>query len=162
MRSLPRPSLLPRPAAMLVAAGVLLAGCARSGDQQAATPPASGPAPAVSASDPHSAPPPVETSAPPSADRPTEAGQAATVIQVHVAGGRVQGGVQRVDVALGTPVRIEVVADVADELHVHGYERHIPVTPGQPAVVELIADIPGVFEIELEQAGLRLVELRVQ
>ncbi len=162
MRSLPCSPLLPRPPATLLAIGMLLAGCAQTSGQQAATPPASGPAPAASVSAPHSPAPPVESSAPLSAEPLTEAAHGVTVVQVQVSAGQVQGGVQRVDVALGTPVRIHVVADVADDVHLHGYERRVPVAPGHPAAVEFVADIPGVFEAELETAGLRLVELRVQ
>jgi hypothetical protein len=36
------------------------------------------------------------------------------------------------------------------------------VAPGRPAVIDFTADAPGVFEVELEQAHLRLVELQVQ
>jgi hypothetical protein len=111
--------------------------------------------------------------APPVAERPSlttaeesaseeAAPDGAVVVAVTVSDGEVQTASQRVDVALGSPVRVEVSADTADEVHVHGYDVTAPVAPDAPAVVEFPADIPGVFEVELEGAGLALVELRVQ
>ena len=58
-------------------------------------------------------------------------------------------------------VRLEVTADRADEVHLHGYDRKVDISPGKPAVLEFTADVPGVFEVELEEAGLKLVELQV-
>jgi len=55
-----------------------------------------------------------------------------------------------------------VTADRADEVHVHGYDRMVDVEPGKPAVLEFTANLPGVFEVELEEASLKLVELQVQ
>jgi hypothetical protein len=49
-----------------------------------------------------------------------------------------------------------------DEVHLHGYDLSADVAPGRPAVIDFTADAPGVFEVELEQAHLRLVELQVQ
>jgi hypothetical protein len=44
----------------------------------------------------------------------------------------------------------------------HGYDLSADVAPGRPAVIDFTADAPGVFEVELEQAHLRLFELQVQ
>jgi hypothetical protein len=83
-------------------------------------------------------------------------------IRVQVTGDKVQTAERRVKVPLGTQVRLEVTADRADEVHLHGYDRKVDLEPGRPAVLELTADTPGVFEVELEEAGLKLVELQVQ
>jgi heme/copper-type cytochrome/quinol oxidase subunit 2 len=82
-------------------------------------------------------------------------------IQVRVTGTRVQTAEPRVKVELGTEVRLEVTADRADEVHLHGYDRKVDAEPGRPAVLDFQADTPGVFEVELEEAGLKLVELQV-
>lgn len=84
------------------------------------------------------------------------------VIEVTVAGGEVQGVGSAVDVEQGREVRLVVTADVADEVHVHGYDLFVAVAPGSPATVDFTADIPGAFEVELEERGLRLFELRVR
>jgi hypothetical protein len=58
-------------------------------------------------------------------------------------------------------VALEVEADVADHVHVHGYDILRDTEPGQKIRVSFRADIPGVFEIELEDAGLLLTMLEV-
>jgi hypothetical protein len=84
------------------------------------------------------------------------------VVRVRVAGGRVQGVEDTIDVAVGEKLTILVHCDSADEVHVHGYNLFDDVGPGQQAEIELTADIPGVFEVELEDAHLLLFELQVQ
>jgi hypothetical protein len=46
-----------------------------------------------------------------------------------------------------------VTTDSVDEVHVHGYDFVGIVIPTAPAVLTFTADIPGVFEVELEEAG---------
>lgn len=87
--------------------------------------------------------------------------EAARRIEVTVRDGAVVGGAQRERVALGEPVALVVDADVSDEVHVHGYDHRAPVAPGAPAEVRFTPDIPGVFEVELEERGLVLVRLEV-
>ena len=99
------------------------------------------------------------TSAGPSATPQTEPAQ---VIAVAVTAGDVSGATGRVVVELGSEVRIEVTADVVDEVHVHGYDLTVDTVPGRPVIVEFTADIPGVFEIELEESKLPLTQLQVQ
>jgi hypothetical protein len=74
---------------------------------------------------------PTETPSP--SPEPSPSPQA-RVIQVTVSGGQVSTAERRVDIRLGEMVRIEVTADVTDEVHVHGYERKVPVRPGETAV----------------------------
>jgi len=84
-----------------------------------------------------------------------------TVIDLVVSGGSVQGGVQTKDVPLGSDVTLNVTSDVADEVHVHVYDNKAEVAAGGTATMTFTADIPGQFEVELEGAHLKLVELRV-
>ena len=91
-----------------------------------------------------------------------EAASGAQTVQVTVTGTKVETAERRVKVPLDGKVRLEVTADRADEVHLHGYDRKVDIEPGQPAVLEFTADVPGVFEVELEEAGLKLVELQVQ
>jgi heme/copper-type cytochrome/quinol oxidase subunit 2 len=88
------------------------------------------------------------------------AGDAQTV-QITVTGTKVETAERRVKVPLDGKVRLEVTAGRADEVHLHGYDRKVDLAPGTPAVLEFTADVPGVFEVELEEAGLKLVELQV-
>ena len=92
----------------------------------------------------------------------TGAGAAgAQTVEIAVTGTKVQTAERRVKVPLDGKVRLEVTADRADEVHLHGYDRKVDIEPGTPAVLEFTADVPGVFEVELEEAGLKLVELQV-
>lgn len=92
---------------------------------------------------------------------PAPAGPTTRIISITVSGGQLTGETGRVAVALGTRVTITVTSDVADEIHVHGYDRTAEVTAGGAASVNFTATIPGVFEVELEGAQLQLLELQV-
>jgi len=84
-----------------------------------------------------------------------------SIIEVMVAGGAVSGDAGRREVAVGDTVVVRVTSDQADEVHVHGYDNTAAVALGEPVEIQFVADIPGVFEIELESAGLLLAELEV-
>ncbi|HEX2374014.1 MAG TPA: hypothetical protein VHO93_08535 [Actinomycetota bacterium] len=92
----------------------------------------------------------------------TTAGFSGTLIEAKVTGDKVDTASRRVRVSRGDKVRIRVEADRAEEVHVHGYDLKQPVAPGKPAVIEFTADASGVFEVELEEAALKLFELQVQ
>ena len=82
-------------------------------------------------------------------------------IEIEVEDGRVKGPA-KVAVDLGERVALVVEADVADEVHVHGYDLLAEVGPGERARIAFVADAPGVFEVELEEAGLLLTRLEVR
>jgi hypothetical protein len=92
----------------------------------------------------------------------TTAGFSGVLIEATVTGDKVETASRRVRIDRGQKVRIRVQADRAEEVHLHGYDLSADVAPGRPAVIDFTADAPGVFEVELEQAHLRLVELQVQ
>ena len=98
----------------------------------------------------------------PTPDEQPSPGRDALVIEATISGGAVQTDSERVDVELGKTLRLVIVSDANDELHVHGYELKRPVTAGEELTLEFVADIPGVFEVELEESGLPLFELRVR
>lgn len=81
-------------------------------------------------------------------------------IDVVFESGSVEGET-RITVPLGEDVVVTVVSDVSDHVHLHGYDIFADVGPGAPATIEFTADIPGIFELELEDSGVRLVELEV-
>ncbi|MDQ3785444.1 MAG: hypothetical protein M3360_11340 [Actinomycetota bacterium] len=83
-------------------------------------------------------------------------------IKVEVSGGEVNGVGPTVEVAVGERVALEVASDTDDEVHVHGYDVVAAVSPSQPAQLGFVADLPGAWEVELENAGMLLFELRVQ
>lgn len=153
MKTTVRAALRPRLFALLLVAP--LAGC--SGDDAAS--PITTAAPQTSQ--------PVSTAtfatATTAAAGPTSSTAVATPTEViEVADGKVAGGARRISAAKGSKVRFEVRADVADEIHVHGYEQMVDIAPGTPVTVTVQADIPGVFEVELENSGVLIAELEVR
>lgn len=82
-------------------------------------------------------------------------------IEVTFAHGKASGDTGRVTVATGTPVTLVVTSDVADEVHVHGYDVEKELTPGTPATLQFDATIAGVFEVELHHADTVLLRLQV-
>ncbi|HKS51620.1 MAG TPA: hypothetical protein VJS67_07090 [Pseudonocardiaceae bacterium] len=82
-------------------------------------------------------------------------------INIKVHGGKASGDTGRITVPVGSPVVLSVSSDVADEIHVHGYDRKANVPAGATASVVFSANNPGVFEVELENSKLQLVQLQV-
>lgn len=82
-------------------------------------------------------------------------------VEITYAGGAVRDGVGDWAVPLGSAVELVVGSDVADEVHVHGYDRRAYVTAGATATLRFVADVPGVVDVELEGAGVPLARLTV-
>lgn len=110
---------------------------------------------------------PAESTAPvasPSAAAPTSTPAptpTARVIELSYAGGTVSGDTGRQTVELGEQVVLRVTSDVAEEVHVHGYDVTQAVPAGSTVDIALTASIPGGFEVELHEAGTALCQLRV-
>jgi heme/copper-type cytochrome/quinol oxidase subunit 2 len=83
------------------------------------------------------------------------------VISVAQADGSVTPAPERVPVPLGSPVRLTVTSDVADEIHVHGYELEQPVAAGGSTTFRFTADQAGLFEVEAHETALQLLQLQV-
>ncbi|MFP5320805.1 MAG: hypothetical protein ACLGIC_03060 [Acidimicrobiia bacterium] len=160
---------LRRLAALAGAASLLLAGC---GDDDTSALDASSPTTervdpldSDEVTDPTDTDATAPTSTTSTTEAPEDAGAAAgvdadRVIEIGYSGGQVDGG-GRQPVSVGDTVALVITSDVADEVHVHGYDLYADLVPGEAAVVEFTADIPGVFEVELHDARVPLVELEV-
>lgn len=85
-----------------------------------------------------------------------------TVVRVRVRGGVPVGGIVRATVGKGDQVVLIVTSNVADEVHIHGYDLSRDVAPGQPARIVFRATIPGRFEVELEERQVPIAELTVE
>ncbi len=88
------------------------------------------------------------------------AAEDALVVEVTFANGAVEGD-RQAQVPVGEEVTVRVSSDVADEVHVHGYDRFADVAPGEVAELRFVADLAGVWEVELEEAGVQLLQLEV-
>jgi hypothetical protein len=97
-----------------------------------------------------------------SSDEEEATSSAATGVPlVVVEGGEPQGGVQELTYNSGERIRFRVESDVADEVHFHGYDVGKEVAAGGLVSFDVPASITGIFEVELEDAGLPLGNLRV-
>lgn len=87
---------------------------------------------------------------------------ATQTVQVRIEDGRISPPPGRVDVAKGIPLRLVVLSDVPDEVHVHGYDLETEVGPGKPGTLTFTADRTGLFEVETHESGKLLVQLAVR
>ena len=106
---------------------------------------------------------PTTTASPPTTSTVTTSTRPkATVIAIQIKDGKPVDGITRADVKSGEVVDLVVHSDVADEVHLHGYDLHQDVQPGGTARIRFQARIPGVFEAELEKRKLQILELTVK
>lgn len=80
---------------------------------------------------------------------------------VTIRNGEPVGGVAELEYSAGDDVRFEVSSDVADEVHVHGYNLLQAVPAGGTVSFDFPAEIEGIFEVELESRGTQIAELTV-
>jgi hypothetical protein len=83
-------------------------------------------------------------------------------ISIEIKEGKPVGGIKRATVHKGQQVSLVVHSDVADEVHLHGYDLHSDVKAGGGAGIHFTASVSGVFEAELESRGLQILELTVK
>jgi hypothetical protein len=147
--------------ALIVAAAALLVGgffVAKGSDDDTVT--TSAGAPAATAVAPETTTTDTQTvTAAPSATTPAPAKPATPV--VTVSGGKPAGGIKKLNFSKGDEIRFTVKSDVADEVHVHGYDVKKDVTPGKSVTFAFKGDIDGIFEVELEGAHQQIASLKV-
>ena len=140
--------------AALVASVLLVAGCGGDSTDAAAT------TDTVATT---TAPEPVTTTATTTAHRPSRATTAdgTTTITIVVKNAAPDGGIKRATVEKGDNVVLVVHSDVDDEVHLHGYNLATDVAAGGVATIDFVANVPGRFEAELEQRGVKIADLTV-
>jgi hypothetical protein len=84
------------------------------------------------------------------------------VVRIVVENGVPKGGIVREKVSEGDRVFLVVRSDVADEIHLHGYDVSRDVEAGGTARLPFRATVPGRFEVELEDRGVPIAELTVE
>lgn len=90
---------------------------------------------------------------------PPPAPQGPARVEISIEGGVPAGGPRRVTVAKGRRVILVVTSDVADHVHLHGYNIMRDVGPGSPARVAFRASIVGTVEAELEERGVQIASI---
>lgn len=137
----PRTLLLPVAAVVLVTAA-----CAEAADDGRT--PSARPAP----------PPPTPGSVAPA----TTATSDVRTLEVEVGEGRVTPAPSQVDLGVGETLRLVVTSDRDTELHAHGFDVDAAVPAGEPTSIDLVGTTAGVFEVELHDPDLLLLQVAVR
>ena len=72
------------------------------------------------------------------------------------------GSEQTIEAKQGETVSFSVASDKDDEVHVHGYDIKKDVKAGESVEFSFEAKLTGIFEIELEEAGTSVGQLKVE
>ncbi|TDW95480.1 cupredoxin-like protein [Kribbella pratensis] len=149
--------------ALLPALGMLvLAGCGGDSTGGTTTPSPSAPASTPTSTLPTSTPTPGKpnTSSPSNTADPSGE-QADVTVDVTVANGKVNPSGATIKVKAGQTVLVKAVSDAAEELHIHGYDKELELSPGKPASVKFTANMKGTFEVETHKSGKLVAKLVV-
>lgn len=96
--------------------------------------------------------------------RSTEAPSAPEVKEfaLKVENNKLVSGPETLNVRQGDTVVIKITADADEELHLHGYDRSVDLTPGVEESLTFVADVSGRFPYELEHSKTEIGSLQVQ
>ena len=83
-------------------------------------------------------------------------------VAITVRNGEPVGGIAKFSIKRGRPVDIRVESDVAEEVHLHGYDLTEDVSPDTPARFRFPAELEGIFELELEESQVQIATLEVR
>ncbi|WP_327086170.1 hypothetical protein OIE66_28010 [Nonomuraea sp. NBC_01738] len=83
-------------------------------------------------------------------------------VAITIARGEVSPPSGWVEIKKGAAVALTVTSDVADEVHVHGYDVEADLPAGQATTLRFTADQSGVFEVETHENKLVLTQLAVK
>lgn len=89
------------------------------------------------------------------------AGAAAALPTIVVRDGEPVGGVEQLEYTAGEDIRFKVESDQAEEIHLHGYDVMKDVPAGGSVTFDVPAEIEGIFEAEMEGAGVQIAEIQV-
>ncbi len=84
------------------------------------------------------------------------------VATIEIEGGQPVGGVQELSFSEGEAIRFVVESDVADHVHLHGYDVIQDVAAGGSTEFDVPATITGLFEAELEDSVVPIAEITVE
>jgi hypothetical protein len=152
------PTTSVRTAALAAVPFLLLAAC--GDDDPATTPTSAAPSTTAPVVTTTSATPSLTASGGPGCPIQTAPDPAATVVTASVIAKKVTAPSRSVTVKVGSKVRVAITTDVADEVHVHTYDLKEDVAAGCTSAIDFVANIPGTVEVELEDAGLEVLEIK--
>jgi hypothetical protein len=94
--------------------------------------------------------------------KPEEPKPEPEVARIVIEGGQPVGGVQELSFDEGDSIRFVVESDVADHVHLHGYDVMQDVAAGGSTEFNVPATLTGVFEAELEDSVVPIAEITVE
>ena len=149
--------------ALLPTLGVLvLAGCGGSGSNGGSTPSPSAPASTPTSTLPANTPTPGSPNTGSPSNTADPSGETADVtVNITVANGKVNPSGATIKVKAGQTVLVTATSDAEEELHIHGYDKELELTPGKPALVKFTANMKGTFEVETHKSGKLVAKLVV-
>jgi hypothetical protein len=95
------------------------------------------------------------------ADSPESASMGGKVPTIVIRNGEPVGGIKQLEYNAGDEIRFEVTSDIAEEVHVHGYDLMQDVPAGGTVSFDFPAEIEGIFEAELEGRKEQIAEITV-
>jgi hypothetical protein len=96
-----------------------------------------------------------------SAGSSTPAIDANGTLGITVAGGTVSPLEANIQVKVGQRIRVTAVSDVAESIHIHGYDITLTLPPAVPGEISFTANQIGVFNIETHESGKLVATLIV-
>jgi plastocyanin len=70
-------------------------------------------------------------------------------------------GPATLEATAGDTVTIKITVDEDEELHLHGYDKHVDLTKGVPGELTFTANLTGRFPYELEHSSTEIGTLEV-
>jgi hypothetical protein len=82
-------------------------------------------------------------------------------LAITIAGGTVSPTGASMRVSLGQRIQVTAVSDVAESIHIHGYDITLTVPPSVPGEITFTANQIEVFDIETHESGKLVATLIV-
>ena len=82
-------------------------------------------------------------------------------LAITVAGGTVSFLEANIPVKVGQRIRVTVVSDIAESIHIHGYDITLTLPSSVPGEITFTANQIGVFNIETHESGKLVATLIV-
>lgn len=106
---------------------------------------------------------PTNASSPSPSPSPSEAAADGVEVRIDLVDGKpTERPEANVDVAEGERFTLVMTSDVAQEVHVHGYDKYLTLEPDETARLSFIADKTGSWLVEIHETGAELFNLRVR
>jgi hypothetical protein len=107
--------------------------------------------------------PPATTSTTSSVAAPPPPARTPKPTSIVVRAGKPVGGIRKIELRKGSRASIQVSSpDTSDEIHIHGYDLKKDLAAGGNVRFTFTAKTDGVYEIELEDAGVQIAQLVVE